>query len=219
MYALKKNSESEPHAFTNAEYTIGAVLTILRELYVVFHEKPPSMEAESVNEWVRDAVDNLERYIPTGSQTLEFNMNAEMNASAQLGESLKIPLWSYFHSMYTYLELCKYLAPLLDYVLTENRKCKHVDAAWLGSKLAILRAEGKKLSANVRLSATDLRDKLRGSAVLQEITQELLRDTYKDETEDLIGTELSRLGNESIAICKNIQESWIEGLDGIIRIS
>ena len=219
LFALKQNSESDPHAFTDAEYTIGAVLTILRELYVVFYEKPPSMEAEPVNVWVRNAVDNLETYIPTGSQTLESNMNAGMNASAQLGESLKIPLWSYFHSMYTYLELCKYLAPLLDYVLTENRKCKHVDANWLGSKLAILREEGKRLSANVRHSVTDLRDKLRGPAIVQEIARELLRDTKKDEMEDLIGTELGLLGNESITICKNIQESWIEGLDGIIRIS
>ena len=219
LYALKQNSESDPHAFTEAEYTIGAVLAILRELYVVFSEKPPAMEAKSVNEWVRNAVDNLETYIPTGSQTLELNMNADMNASAQLGESLKIPLWSYFHSMYTYLELCKYLAPLLDYVLTENRKCKHVDGAWLGSKLAILREEGKKLSANVRLSVIDLRDKLRGPAFVQEITRELLRDTKKDGMEDSIGIELGLLGDELIAICKNIQESWIEGLDGIIRIS
>lgn len=217
LAVLKQNSVSDPHAFTDAEYTIGVVLAILHELYTVFHQKPPPMEAEPVGAWLRNAVDNLEMYIPTGSQTLESNMEAGMNASARMGESLKIPLWSYFHSMYSYLELCKFLTPLLDYVLAENRKCKHVDATWLGSKLANIREEGKRLSANVRLSVTDLRDKLRGRSVLQELTQEVIRDTIKDKSEDVIGTELRLLGNDSTVICKNIQESWIEALDGVIR--
>lgn len=214
---MRQNSGSDPHAFTDAEYTIGVVLTILHELYTVFHQKPPPMEAKPVDAWLRIAVENLEMYIPTGSRTLESNMEAGMNASARLGESLKIPLWSYFHSLYTYLELCKYLTPILDYVLAENRKCKYVDASWLGSKLVKVLEEGKKLSANVCLSATDLRDRLRGPAVLQEITQELLRDINKDKSEDSIGTELRFLGNESTLICKNMQESWIEALDGVIR--
>lgn len=218
LAAMKQNSGSDPDAFTDAESTIGVVLTILYELYAVFYRKQPLMEREAVKELIHDAVENLEIYIPTGSQTLESNMEAGMNASARLGESLKIPLWSYFHSMYTYLELCRYLAPLLDYVLTENRKCKYVDASWLASKLAIFREETKKLSTNVRLSVKDLRDKLQGPAVLREITQEVLRHTNKDEKEDAIGTELGLLGNESTVICKNIQESWIEALDGIVRV-
>lgn len=216
LAVLKQNSGSDPRAFTEAEYTIGLVLKILFEVYTVFYMKPPPMQAEPVGAWLRNAVESLEVYIPTGSQTLESNMAAGMNASALLGESLKIPLWSYFHSMYTYLELCKYLVPLLDYVLAGNRKCKHVDATWLGSKLACIREEGKKLSANVRLSATDLQDKLRGPAVLQEIAQEVLRDTNKDKSEDAIGVELRFMGDESTMICKNIQESWIEALDGVI---
>lgn len=213
---MKQKSESDPHAFTDAEYTIGVVLAILREIYVVFYRKPPPMEAEPVDIWLRNAVENLEMYIPTGSQTLEANLEAGMNASARLGESLKIPLWSYFHSMYTYLELCKFLNPLVDYVLAENRKCKYVDATWLASKLAIFREEAKKLSDNVRQSVTDLRDKLQGPVVLQEITREVLGDVNKDESEDVIGTELRSLGNESSVMCKNIQESWIEALDGAI---
>ena len=216
LAVMKQNSESDPRAFTEAEYTIGLVLKILFEVYTVFYMKPPPVQAEPVGAWLRNAVENLEVYIPIGSQTLESNMAAGMNASALLGESIKIPLWSYFHSMYTYLELCKYLVPLLDYVLAENRKCKHVDATWLGSKLANIREEGKKLSANVRLSATDLQDKLRGPAVLQEITQEVLRDTNKDKSEDAIGVELRFMGDESTVICKNIQESWNEALDGVI---
>ena len=218
LAALKQNSCSDPYAFTDAESTIGVVLTILHELFAVFYRKPPPMEAGPVDALIQNAVENLEMYIPTGSQTLESNMKAGMNASARLGESLKIPLWSYFHSMYTYLELCKFMAPLLDYVLAENRKCKYVDATWLGSKLAIFREEGKKLSANVRLSVKDLQERLRGPAVLQEITEEVLRVTIKDETEDAIGTELGLLGNESTLICKDIQESWIEALDGVNRI-
>lgn len=218
LAALKQNSGSDPYAFTDAESTIGVVLTILHELFAVFYRKPPPMEAGPVDALIQNAVENLEMYIPTGSQTLESNMKAGMNASARLGESLKIPLWSYFHSMYTYLELCKFMAPLLDYVLAENRKCKYVDATWLGSKLAIFREEGKKLSANVRLSVKDLQERLRGPAVLQEITEEVLRVVIKDETEDAIGTELGLLGNESTMICKDIQESWIEALDGVIRI-
>lgn len=217
LAAMRQNSGSDPHAFTDAEYTIGVVLTILHELYTVFYQKPPPMEAKPVDAWLRNAVENLEMYIPTGSRTLESNMEAGMNASARLGESLKIPLWSYFHSLYTYLELCKYLKPILDYVLAENRKCKYVDVSWLGSKLVNFREEGKKLSANVRLSVKDLQDKLRGPAVLQEITREVIRDTNKDETEDEIGTELRFLGNDSTTICKSIQESWIEALDGVIR--
>lgn len=217
LAVMRQNSGSDPHAFTDAEYTIGVVLTILHELYTVFYQKPPPMEAKPVDAWLRNAVESLEMYIPTGSRTLESNIEVGMNASARLGESLKIPLWSYFHSLYIYLELCKYLSPILDYVLAENRKCKYVDASWLGSKIVKIREEGKKLSANVRLSATDLRDKLRGPAVLQEITRELLRDTNKDESEDAIGTKLRFLGNESTMICKNMQESWIEALDGVIR--
>ena len=219
LAAMKQNSGSDPDAFTDAESTIGVVLTILHELYAVFYRKPPLKEPEPVKELIHNAVENLERYIPTGSQTLESNMEVGMNASARLGPSLKIPLWSYFHSMYTYLELCKYLAPLLDYVLAENRSCKYVDASWLASKLAIFRQEAKKLSANVRLSAKDLQDNLRGTVVLREITQEVLRDTNNDEREDAIGTELGLLGDESTVICKNIQESWIEALDGVVRIS
>lgn len=218
LTALKQNSGSDPHVFTDAESTIGVVLTILHELFAVFYRKPPTMEAEPIDSLIQNAIENLVMYIPTGSQTLESNMKAGMNASARLGESLKIPLWSYFHSMYTYLELCKFMAPLLDYVLAENRKCKYVDATWLSSKLAIFREEGKKLAANVRLSVKDLQERLRGPAVLQEITQEVLRVTIKDETEDAIGTELGLLGNESTMICKDIQESWIEALDGVIRI-
>ena len=219
LAAISQNSVSDPDSLTDAESTIGVVLKILHELYAAFYLKPPPVEAEPVDKLIRNTVENLEIYIPTGSQTLESNMRAGMNASARLGESLKIPLWSYFHSMYTYLELCRFLASVLDYVLAENRKYKYVDASWLGSKLSVFREEGKKLSANVRLSVKDLRDKLQGPAVLQEITQELLRDTNKNGTEDSIGTELSLLGNESTEICKNIQESWIEALDGVIRIN
>ena len=219
LAAISQNSASDPDSLTDAESTIGVVLAILHELYAAFYRKPPLVEAEPIGTLIHHAMENLEMYIPTGSQTLESNMKAGMNASARLGESLKIPLWSYFHSMYTYLELCRFLAPLLDYVLAENRKCKYVDASWLGSKLAIFRDEGKKLSANVRLSVKDLRDKLQGPAVLQEITQELLRDTNINGTEDVIGTELGLLGNESTEICKSIQESWIEALDGVIRIN
>ena len=219
LAAIRQNSVSDPDSLTDAESTIGVVLTILYELYAAFYRKPPLVETEPVDTLIHNAMENLEVYIPTGSQTLESNMNAGMNASARLGESLKIPLWSYFHSMYTYLELCRFLAPILDYVLAENRKCKYVDASWLGSKLAIVREEGKKLSANVRRSVKDLRDKLQGPAVLQEITQELLRDTNKNGTEDAIGIELGLLGNESTEICKSIQESWIEALDGVNRIN
>lgn len=219
LAAMKQNSGSDPDAFTDAESTIGVVLTILYELYTVFYRKPTPIEREPVKELIHNAVENLEMYIPTGSQTLESNMQAGMNASARLGESLKIPLWSYFHSMYTYLELCRYLAPLLDYVLAENRKCKYVDASWLASKLVIFREETQKLSTNVRLSVKDLRDKLQGPTVLREITQEVLRHTKKDEREDVIGTELGLLGDESTVICKNIRESWIEALDGVIRVS
>ena len=219
LAAISQNSVSDPVSLTDAESTIGVVLRILHELYVAFYQKPPLVEAEPVGTLIHNAVENLEIYIPTGSQTLESNMKAGTNASAKFGESLKIPLWSYFHSMYTYLELCRFLAPLLDYVLAENRKRKYADASWLGSKLSIFREEGKKLSANVRLSVKDLRDKLQGPAVLQELTQELLRDTNKNGTEDAIGTELSLLGNESTEICKSIQESWIEALDGVIRIN
>lgn len=219
LAAMKQNSVSDLDAFTDAESTIGVVFTILYELYAVFYRKPPPMEREPVKELIHDAVENLEMYIPTGSQTLESNMQAGMNASARLGESLKIPLWSYFHSMYTYLELCRYLAPLLDYVLAENRKCKYVDASWLASKLVIFREETQKLSTNVRLSVKDLRVKLQGPTVLREMTQEVLRHTNKDETEDVIGIELGLLGNESTVICKNIQESWIEALDGVVRNS
>lgn len=218
LAAMKQTSGSEPYVFTEAESTIGFVLGILKELYEAFSGKAPLKEAGPVDAWIRDTVESLEMYIPIGSQTLESNIEAGMNASALLGESLKIPLWSYFHSMYTYLELCKYLAPLLDYLLIENRKRKLVDATWLSSKLAIFREDGKKLSDNVRLSAKDLQDNLRGSAVLQEITREILRNTDKDETEDVIGTELCLLGSESTMICKDIQESWIEALDGVIRI-
>ena len=213
---MKQNSGSDPDAFTDAEYTIGVVLTLFHELYTVFYQKPPPTEAEHVNVWLRNVIDHLEVYIPTGSRTLESNMEAGMNASARLGERLTIPLWSYFHSMYIYLELCKYLNPLLDYMLAESRKYKYIDAIWLGSKLATIRDEGKRLTANVRLSATDLQDKLRGPAVLQEITREILRDRSKITSEDVIGTELRSLGNESTVICQDIQESWIEALDGII---
>ncbi len=219
LAAMRQDCKSDPEAFTDAENTIGIILNILHDLYATFYQNPPLKEAEPLNAWIHDAMEKLEMYIPTGSQTLESNMETGMNASAQLGKSLKIPLWSYFHSMYTYLELCKYLAPLLDYILAENRKCKHVNATWLGSKVAILREEGKKLSASVRLSAADLRDKLRGPAVLQEITREVLRNNNKDKTEDVIGTELSLLGNESTVMCKDIQGSWMEALDGVIRIS
>ena len=219
LAVLNQNSGSDPHAFTEAEYPIGVLLRILFEVYTVFFQKPPPKRAEPVDAWLRQAVQNIELYISFGSRTLESNLAVGMNASALLGESLKIPLWSYFHSMYTYLELCKYLVPLLDYVLAENRKCKHVDTTWLGSKLADIREEGKKLSANVRLSVTDLQNNLRGPVVLQRIVQEVLRDTIKDDTEDAIGMELRFLGDESTVICKNIQESWIEALDGVMAKS
>ena len=213
---MKEHSASDPHAFTDAEYTIGVVLTLFHELYSVFYQKPSPTEAEHVNIWLRNVLENLEIYIVTGSRTLESNMEAGMNASARLGERLTIPLWSYFHSMYTYLELCKYLNPLLDYMLAESRKNKYIDAIWLGSKLATIRDEGKRLAANVRFCATDLQDKLQGPAVLQEITREILRDRSKSTSEDVIGTELQSLGNESNLICQDIQESWIEALNGLI---
>ena len=214
---MKEHTGSDPHAFTDAEYTIGVVLTLFHELYSVFYQKPSPTEAEHVNVWLRNVLENIEIYIVTGSRTLESNMEAGMNASARLGERLTIPLWSYFHSMYTYLELCKFLNPLLDYMLAESRKYKYIDAIWLRSKLATIRDEGKKLAVNVRLSATDLQDKLRGPPVLQEITREILRDRSKITSEDVIGTELGSLGNESALICQDIQESWIEALDALIR--
>lgn len=217
LAALKDHSWSDPLPFTEAEYTIGTVLKIFHELHTIFFSKQPLMGPEPVDAYICNIVESLERYVSIGSRTLESNMQNGMNASALLGESLQIPMWSYFHSMYSYLELWKFLAPLLDYVLAENRKCKYVDATWLSSKAAILREEGKKLSASVRLSATELSDKLRGPAVLQQFTREVIRNTEKDDVEDVIGTELDLLGNECIEVCKDLQESWIEALDGIIR--
>ena len=213
---MKEHSASDPYPFTDAEYTIGVVLTLFHELYSVFYQKPSPTEVDNVNVWLRNVLENLEIYIVTGSRTLESNMEAGMNASARLGERLTIPLWSYFHSMYTYLELCKYLNPLLDYMLAESRKYKYIDAIWLGSRLATIREEGKRLAANVRLCAKNLQDKLQGPAVLQEITREILRDRSKTTSEDVIGTELQSLGDESNLICQDIQESWIEALDGLI---
>ena len=219
LAALEKNSESDPSAFTDAESTIGAVLTFLRELYEVFHRMSPLMDAQSANAWIHDAVKNLEKYIDSGSHTLVKNMKQGVNASARLGESIQIPLWSYFHSMYTYLELCKYLGPTLDQVHAKNRKCKLVDTTWLSSKIAILKDKGKELSTNVRISAIDLRDKLRGPAALEAIAQGIKRTSGNDATKDTIGAELDLLGDESMGIYQSIQESWIEALDGVIQIS
>lgn len=214
---MKDSSATDPEPFTTEEYGSGNVLYLLQQIYFFTSQESRQHEAQLSESLTRNLIEGLEAWITKGSRILADNIESGMNASSPLTADLNIPLWNYFHGLYTHLDVCRYMKPVLDYLTDENRKTKFAEPTWLAARVAAIRKECKSLSGNVLRSATNLRGKLRGPAALDEIKRGVLGHSNEIEPEDTVGKELRCLGNDSLIICRNIQESWIEALDGVIQ--
>lgn len=208
---------------TDEERAVVNVVSALYELYRSYTKTVLPQMPDDVDVFIRDMLEKLDQWLPTHAIWLMENIEQGRIGSAPLAADLNIPHWGYFHAMYTYLELCKLMAATLRYAVAENRrqgKQAFIDQKWLETKVAKICHECKRLASMVSRSANELRDRLQGLATLQDIDQAVVGRV--DDTEDLIGMEIQKFEDCRPAMtkfCRDIQGSWIEGLDGVIQTS
>ena len=157
---------------------------------------------------------NLENWIFKSSENLSSIFESSSNASTALIPGLSIPIWNYFHTLYMHLELCQFVMPAMDYIIRENRKRPLIELQWLDSRTARLREACTRLSVTVRRLATELQDKLHEDTTTDKLMQAVLGSS-SDVVGQGLGNNIERSDMEQL--CKYLQESWIEGLEGVIR--
>lgn len=224
---LKDRCEILPDSCTQGERAINPVVLLLYDLYG-FHNpkrrtKPPPNDTGN---YIKEILERLEKWLTLTVEDMETKMKTCDNASAKLTEDLRIPHWSYYHTRYTYLELCKLVTATLNYVLTENRKQAEnqkkesqpfAPLYLMEQKISKILNECKKITTMIHRSAGELRERLRGPTTLPKFRQAVVGRV--DDAEDSIGFELEKfnIAEAMTRVCKDIQGSWVEGLEGIIR--
>ena len=214
ILSMKEASGSEHNPSTSDELGVGNIIHVLEELFTVFFVKPQDYKIESVGNFVTGMIQTLEDWMTASAKNLTSNLESGLNVSARLKLGMAIPLWSYYHTLYLHLELCLFMIPTLDYVLCENRKMAYVDIGLLETTIGRLKEAYTKLYKDVRRFTNDMRDSLRGESISDQLLEEILgpsTDVASKSLQDLMPRA------EVKAICVNLQQSWIEGLDGVMR--
>lgn len=223
---LKDRCGELPDSCTREEDAVNQVVLLLYELYGCYNlkrrTKPPP---NATGDYVKEMLETLEKWLGQVTELLETTVKSGHNASAALTSNLEIPHWQYYHARFTYLELCKMVTATLKYALAENRN--QAEKQKRGSKpfapphlmemmVPRILSQCRDLTTLIHRSAGELRLRLQGPATLQEIHRAVVGQA--DDLEDLIGREFHMFDSNEILtrICKDIQESWIEGLKGIL---
>lgn len=213
LKALKENSKGEPDALTRQEQATAYLVSGLESLYTLYSQKL-RYEKEAGNLFIQELFENIEKWLAESCEGLVL-----VTAPLALTPDLSVPLWSLFHDLFIHLDLCKFIIPTLEFAVSENKKQARVGHVWLVDRVEALRKECTKLGESVSRAANKLRDKLNDHTTPQQIEEVVLGGLDKTEDQDVIAGELRDLGDyvELRKMCQDIRDSWIDGLEGVIR--
>ena len=218
VLALAGSNGYNRAAFTLAEHGTANVVFGLAQLYAV-HSANPSYPSSAITEFLRQLFENLELWLIKSSAALHYGAMFGKYASMPLAPDLKIPIWSLYHELFSHLEQCKFVSLTLSYTLAENKKRALIDQKWLLGRVNALQTECTSLAAKVSRAAIAVQDRLQGEAFLERFEKVVLDGAENDQNEAMIVRELESLGrsSEMKRVCKELRDSWIDGLEGIVQ--
>lgn len=183
---------------------------MLRSIYSV----KDSHEKGAQDVFIQDLLDSIEEWLVKCSKGLASN-----DVSENLSSGLSTLSWSLFHDLFTHLEMCKFIIPTMEYAVSENKKSSRVGQVWLTDRVEVIRKECFELADAVYQMAKKVQDKILDQATLRELEGVALGGLDKVEDEDAVASELRKLGDyaEMKQTCRNIRDSWIDGLEGVVR--
>lgn len=204
-YLQADNSEPEP----------SLAVCALERLYRCYH----GTTTKNTTEYMERLLNWVENFLRVVLARDISHMRGRSVASFLLSPDLSLPTWNTFHAQYTVLEICQITVLSMNHMLAENRKKSLLDQAWLRTKVQGLLDLCKTISGEVNNAARDLQESIQGSTATQEISQRVLAGTGNKESRDAVGKQLWALGMEANveSVCKTLQESWSEGLDGVVK--
>ena len=199
------NSESEP----------SLAIYALERLYQCYHGTTKG----NITEYMERLLNCVESFLRVVLARDISHMRGRSVASFALSPDLSLPTWNTFHAQYTVLEMCQITVLSVNHLLAENRKKSLLDQAWLRTKAQGLLDLCKAISDEVNNAARDLQESVQRSTATQEISRRVLAGTGNEESRDALGEQLRALGIEANVkiVCKTLQESWSEGLDGVVK--
>ena len=199
------NSEPEPSLAVYA----------LERLYRCYH----GTTTKNFTEYMERLLNWVEIFLRGVPGKYISHMQGRSAASFALSPGLSLPTWNTFHDQYTVLEICQITVLSVNHMLVENKKNSLLDQAWLRTKAQGLLDLCKMISDEINNAARDLQENIQRSTATQEISQRVLAGTGNEESRDVVGKELWALGIEANVkiVCKTLQESWSEGLDGVVK--
>ena len=199
------NSESEPSLAVYA----------LERLYQCYHDTT----TRNITEYMERLLNCVERFLRVVQARDISHMRGRSVAPFALDPDLSLPTWNTFHAQYTVLEICQITVLSVNHMLAENKKKSLLDQAWLRTKAQGLLDLCKAFSDEVKNAARDLQESIQGSTATQEISKRVLAGSVNEESRDAVGEQLWALGIEANVklVCKTLQESWSEGLDGVLK--
>ena len=191
------------------------VVYALERLYRCYH----STTTKNPTEYMKRLLSCVEDFLKVVLAGDIFHVRGKSVASFALSPGLHLPTWDTFHDQYTVLEICQIIVLFVNHMLAENRKNSMLDQAWLKTKVQGLLDLCKLISDEINNAVRDLQKSIQHSTTTQEICQRVLAGTGNEESRDIVGEGLWALGIEANVklVCKTLQESWSEGLNGVIK--
>ncbi len=199
----------------NSEPEHSLVVYALERLYRCYH----GTATKNFTEYMKRLLNCVENFLNVVLARDISHIRGKFVGSFALSPGLFLPTWNTFHDQYTVLEICQIVVVSMNHMLAENRKRSLLNQAWLITKAQGLLDLCKMISDEVNTAARDLQESIQRSTATQEISQRVLAGAGNEESRDVVGKELWSLGigaNVRI-VCKILQESWSEGLDGVVK--
>ena len=210
-----KGTIGDRAAFTPAEHGTSNIVLALIELHALFIDSR-QYEKAAATDFVQEVIANLKTWLAESSAALTSSIESGMYASIVLSHDFRIPVWNYYHELFSHLDQCKFIIATLDNILEENKRGLKADHVWLSSKVEALRNDCKELSSNVRRSASALQGRLRGGNFpLHQNVMQGIADSEQGIIEEL--QKLDRKG-EILKVCQDLKDSWVHGLEGIAQV-
>ena len=202
-------------AAENATANIAKVITQLSSLHI----HPDRYQKKVAQDVIVQSLEGLHAWLAQCSENLTSSTASGKFPSISITSNLAIPLWSFYHELFSYIEQCKFIGAAVEYVLAENRKVTHIDHQSLSKQAEALRSAYAELESSVWASATAVRQRLRDPSFVQQLTETMIDDTRRDGDEAMIVEAIKNLGNqpEMERVCDDLKDSWVEGLGVVLH--
>lgn len=216
---LRERSKHLPETHTPEELNVYLFVKALYQVHDIYTKQGASSPSDDDRDFICRIVKSFDEWLSTNVEKVEKATQSGQIAPLAMTADLKIPHWDFFNVRYRFLELCQVVKLTLEYAVTQNRKQGSkapADSEWLETKVTNILEGYKKIATIMHRSAGKLQASLQGPAALQEIDHAIIGRI--EDARDLIGWELQKFNSDAMTkICRDIQGSWIEGLQGIIQ--